>query len=115
MGTILYMTVTAAISSLAKSYVIAFFVVTILMVLLIGRVRIGLLSMVPNLAPILLTLGMMGIIPIHMDLFSMMVGSIAIGLAVDDTIHVYHGYSKRLKAGIQPVLALAVGRKSPPG
>jgi predicted RND superfamily exporter protein len=47
-------TINAAIHSMAKSYGIALVVITVLMILLIGRVRIGLLSMVPNLTPILL-------------------------------------------------------------
>ena len=62
--------------------------------LLIGKVRIGLLSMIPNLMPILLMLGFIGATPISMDLFTMMVASIAIGLAVDDTIHFMHNFRR---------------------
>jgi predicted RND superfamily exporter protein len=87
-------TVNNAIRSMAKSYITALAVITVLMVLLIGRVRIGLLSMIPNLAPILLMLGVIGITPIKMDLFTMMVASVAIGLAVDDTIHFMHNFRR---------------------
>ena len=52
--------------------------------------------MVPNLTPILLTLGLMGWFGISIDMFTMMIGSIAIGLAVDDTIHFIHGYRRDL-------------------
>jgi predicted RND superfamily exporter protein len=79
MMTLLSRTVSNAIRSMARSYVIALGVITILMIILIGRVRIGLLSMIPNLAPILLMLGVIGATAIPMDLFTMMVGSIAIG------------------------------------
>jgi predicted RND superfamily exporter protein len=80
--------------SMAKSYVIAAVVITLLMLLLIGELRLGLLSMVPNLAPIVLTLGIMGWFGLPMDMFTMLVGSIAIGLAVDDTIHFMHNFRR---------------------
>ena len=86
--------ITAAIWSMVKSYGYAIGVITLLMILLIGRVRIGLISMIPNLTPIVAILGIMGWAGIRMDLFSMLVGSIAIGLAVDDTIHFMHNFRR---------------------
>lgn len=77
----------AVMYSMAWSYALAFLVITPLMVLLIGSLRLGLLSMVPNIAPILVTLGVMGWLGLPIDFFTLMIGSIAIGLAVDDTIH----------------------------
>jgi predicted RND superfamily exporter protein len=50
--------------------------------------------MLPNLAPILLTLGLMGWIGLPLDLFALLVGGIAIGLAVDDTIHFMHNFRR---------------------
>ena len=94
MMALLATTVNHAIVSMAKSYGIALAVITVLMVILIGRVRIGLLSMIPNLAPILLVLGVIGATPFKLDLFTMMVASIAIGLAVDDTIHFMHNFRR---------------------
>jgi predicted RND superfamily exporter protein len=94
MMALLARTIYNAIKSMAKSYAIALVVITVLMVILIGRIRIGLLSMVPNLAPILLMLGVIGGFSIPMDLFTMMVASIAIGLAVDDTIHFMHNFRR---------------------
>ncbi|MHC4458315.1 MAG: efflux RND transporter permease subunit [Planctomycetota bacterium] len=94
MMALLARTIYNAIKSMAKSYTIALVVITILMVILIGRIRIGLLSMVPNLAPILLMLGVIGTFSIPMDLFIMMVASVAIGLAVDDTIHFMHNFRR---------------------
>ena len=81
----------AAMHSAAQSYVIAMGVITLMMILLIGNLRLGLLSMVPNLGPILVVLGFMGWFSIPLDMFTMLIASIAIGLAVDDTIHfMYH-------------------------
>ena len=91
---LMFRTVVNAIASMYKSYIYALIVITILMILLIGRLRIGLLSMVPNLAPIITTLGIMGWLNIPMNLFTMLVGNIAIGLAVDDTIHFMHNFRR---------------------
>jgi predicted RND superfamily exporter protein len=82
------------ITTMTKSYVIALTVITVLMVLLIGRVRIGMLSMVPNLVPLLMVLGIMGFSGIPMDLSNILVGSVAIGLVVDDTIHFMHNFRR---------------------
>jgi len=49
-------------------------------------------SMVPNLLPILVVLGVMGATGIRIDFFTMLTGSVAIGLAVDDTIHFLHNF-----------------------
>jgi predicted RND superfamily exporter protein len=87
-------TISAVVSTLARSYVVALAVITPLMILLIGNLRIGLLAMIPNLFPILLTLGLMGWVGLPMDAFTLMVGSIAIGLAVDDTIHFMHNFRR---------------------
>lgn len=96
MVALLSRTITNVIVSLKRSYLIAMAVITVLMIFLIGRVRIGLMSMIPNLFPIVLSLGIMGwfnpVLP--MDLFTMLVGSIAIGLAVDDTIHFMHNFRR---------------------
>jgi uncharacterized protein len=92
--TIMSRTLKAAIHSMAESYLVAFVVITLLMILLIGHLKIGLLSMIPNLAPIIVALGIIGFTDIPLDLFTMLVGSIAIGLAVDDTIHFFHSFRR---------------------
>ncbi|MCP3898258.1 MAG: Fis family transcriptional regulator, partial [Desulfobacteraceae bacterium] len=83
-----------ALFSMMKSYIYAFIVITILMILLIGNTKIGLASMIPNIYPIIIMLGIMGWFDFPMDLFTMLVGSIAIGLAVDDTIHFMHNFRR---------------------
>ncbi len=89
-GRIIY----ASIHSAAISYLIAFGVITVMMIGLIGSVRLGLLCMIPNLAPIGITLGLMGWIGLPMNMFTMLIGSIAIGIAVDDTVHFVYNYRK---------------------
>jgi predicted RND superfamily exporter protein len=81
-------------TSLVRSYLIALAIITPLMFLLLGTLRTGTAAMVPNLAPIILTLGLMGWAGIPLDTFTLLIGSIAIGLAVDDTIHFMHIFRK---------------------
>jgi predicted RND superfamily exporter protein len=88
------------------SYIYAFAIITILMILLIGRLRIGLLSMIPNLTPIFFTIGIMGWFDIPMNLFTMLVGNIAIGLAVDDTIHFMHNFRRYFEENQDPKRAV---------
>ncbi|MCP4897048.1 MAG: RND family transporter [bacterium] len=82
------------ITTMAKSYVISLSVITVLMVVLLGRLRIGLLSMVPNLLPLIAILGIMGWMRIPLDMSTVLIGSIAIGLVVDDTIHFMHNFRR---------------------
>jgi predicted RND superfamily exporter protein len=77
----------AMVTSMGRSYLIALLVITPLMVLMIGNLRLGLISMVPNLFPVIFVLGVMGWMRLPLDTSNIVVGSIIIGLAVDDTIH----------------------------
>jgi predicted RND superfamily exporter protein len=59
--------------------------------------RIGLLSLIPNLVPVLLIYGLMGLLGIPLDLATAMVATLAIGIAVDDTVHHVVTYRRELK------------------
>ena len=70
------------------------------MILAVGDVRLGLLAMIPNLFPIVIALGVMGYLDIPLNTYNLIGGSIAIGLAVDDTIHFFHNFQRYyLKSG----------------
>ncbi len=84
----------AAMFSLVKSYGYAIAIISVLMIIFIGRVRISILAMIPNIVPIIIMLGIMGWFNIPMDQFCMLVGSISIGVAVDDTIHFMHNFRR---------------------
>ncbi len=87
-------TLSAAMSSMATSYVVAFILIAIMMMILLGSVKIGLTSMIPNVLPIILTLGFMSMVNMPLDMFTMLVGAIVIGLSVDDTVHFFHNFAK---------------------
>lgn len=79
-------------SSMQRSYALALIVVSLLLVPMIGNIRVGLIAILPNLVPIAVAMGCMGWLGIPMSTMTLLVGSIALGLAVDDTIHFTHGF-----------------------
>ena len=93
-GTLMTVTFEEAIYSSAVSYILAFSLITILMVLLIGNLKIGLISMIPNLLPIVILSTIMVIFKMPLDMFTLLIGAIALGLAVDDTVHFMHNFRR---------------------
>lgn len=66
---------------------LALVVITLLICFIFGSVKMGLVSMIPNIAPIVIVGGMMGWMGIDLDSTKLLIATVAIGLAVDDTIH----------------------------
>jgi predicted RND superfamily exporter protein len=85
----------------------ALILIFMLMLFLWRSIGSALLCMIPNISPILLIFIVMGLFGIWLDMATAMIASVAVGIAVDDTIHVYHGYMARVNAGARPVQALA--------
>ncbi|MEW6079583.1 MAG: MMPL family transporter [Thermodesulfobacteriota bacterium] len=75
------------VDSQVMGFSVAFVVISIMMCLVLGSLRIGLLAMIPNVAPVFVTLGIMGWLGIPLDYVKLLIASIAIGIAVDDTLH----------------------------
>ncbi len=87
-------TFTHAISSSVISYLIAAIAITFMMMFILGSPRLGLISMIPNFTPIIMGLFIMYVGHMPLDMFTLLIGSIAIGLAVDDTIHFMHNFRR---------------------
>lgn len=75
----------------------AVLMIFLLMVFWSRSVKIGLAAMVPNIAPLLFVLGVMGFAGISFNVGTSIVVCIAIGIAVDDTIHFLLRYLHELK------------------
>lgn len=93
-------TFSAMLYSTAESYLIAAILISIMMIILVGNIKLGLLSMIPSVLPIFIVMGLLNIAGTPLDLFTMIIGSIAIGLTVDDNVHFIHGFRREyLKTG----------------
>ena len=69
------------------SSLIALVVIGFLIILVFRSVKIGLIGMIPNVTPVLVVGGIMGYAHIPIDMNTMMIMPVLLGLAVDDTIH----------------------------
>ena len=85
-------TVGNLILDLLRSFGGALIVITILMWILLRSIKLGLIAMIPNLLPIGFILGTMGLTDVPIDLANIIIASIILGIAVDDTIHFLHQF-----------------------
>ncbi len=95
--------------SLIDSIGAAFLMIALVMMILLRRGRLGLLnlfnfragmtSMIPNVFPVVLIFGAMGYMAISVDIGTMMTASVAMGVAVDDTIHFLTWFREAIAAG----------------
>lgn len=85
------------IKSLINSMILAFIVISILMGLLFRRVRMILVSLLPNFIPLLATAGIMGFMGIALKPSTVLVFSIAFGISIDDALHFLAKYRQELK------------------
>lgn len=90
-------TVPAALRGMAKSYVIAFVVITLAMLFMLGDIKVGFIAMFPNLLPIVMVMGSIGFLGIYLNFNTLMIGCIAIGLVVDDTMHFLYNFLRQYK------------------
>jgi predicted RND superfamily exporter protein len=101
------------LESLVESIGSAFVMITTVMMVLLRDWRApfgwrnslnfsaGLISMLPNVLPLVLIFGTMGHLNILVDIGTMMTASVALGVAVDDTIHFLSWFRIGLRAGME--------------
>jgi predicted RND superfamily exporter protein len=84
---IVYKSQRKLLEGLISSTVWSFLTITPLMMFVCRGIWPGLVVMIPNTLPVLVVFGGMGWLGVPVDIGSMMAASIALGVAVDDTIH----------------------------
>ena len=86
------------IENLQMSLLLAFAIIAIIMAILFANLRMIIISMVPNLIPLVLTAGIMGFFGIPLKPSTALIFSIAFGISVDDSIHFLAKYRQELFA-----------------
>ncbi len=86
--------------SLASSIGLAFICISILMAFLFKDLKMVLISLIPNIMPLVLIAGIMGILGIDIKPSTAVIFTIAFGIAVDDTIHYLARFRIELKRGL---------------
>lgn len=79
-----------------QSFSLAFLLTFISTAVVLKSVKIGLISVIPNLLPGTITLGLMGFIGMKLDAATIMIASIALGISVDNTIHIFYRFKKEV-------------------
>ena len=87
------------VMDLMRSFGVAAVIIMGMMMVLLKDPKLGVIAMAPNLLPIAFILGFMGFADIPIDMSNLIVASIAIGLAVDDTVHFLHHYKMAYRSG----------------
>jgi hypothetical protein len=91
--------------------------------LLLTSFRVGLYALIPNLLPIAIYYGVLGLLDVPLNLSTSLIGAITLGIAVDDTVHYFARFAlearrlgdegrataSTLRAVIRPVTATTLG------
>ncbi len=85
----------ALVQGQVSSLSMALGVISLIMLLVFRSFKLALLSMIPNLFPIVLNFGIMGMFNIPLDTGTALIAAVALGIAVDDTIHFLSEYQLR--------------------
>lgn len=85
------------VKNLAISLSLAIFLIALFMAYLFRSFRMIVISLIPNLLPLLITAGLMGYLGVPLKPSTILVFSIAFGISVDDTIHFLAKYRQELQ------------------
>ncbi len=100
---------------LLQGYSVSLGLITLTLILGLGSLYFGLLSVIPNLLPAAIVFGFWGLLVGTLDPFIMMLFSISIGLVVDDTVHMLTHYLDKRRQGesIESAIAHAIRTAGP--
>ncbi|SUB89852.1 multidrug efflux protein [Porphyromonas macacae] len=76
-----------------SSFLISLLIIGVLMMIVFGSFRVGLIGLIPNIMPAIVVGGLMGLLDYPLDMMTATIMPMILGLAVDDTIHFFnHGH-----------------------
>lgn len=93
-------TIDALVSGQIQSLGLAAFVIVLILFVVLKSFKLGALSLIPNLFPLVLNFGIMGFLSIPLNTATALISAVAIGIAVDDTIHFLTEYKVQMKNGL---------------
>ncbi|MDB9725666.1 MMPL family transporter [Salibacteraceae bacterium] len=93
-------------NNIVYSLTIAFIIIALIMGILFQSFRMIIIAVLPNLLPLLVIAGFMGIAGINIKISTSIIFAIAFGIAVDDTIHFMSKLRIELNKGKSIVYAL---------
>ena len=103
---VMHETQVALLTDLGYSFLSAFALITPVMMWMVRSILGGLLIMIPNILPVTLAFGTMGWMGWSLDIAGILTASIALGIAVDDTLHFSCWYMQELDRGHSRIEAI---------
>lgn len=97
---LVYKTQHELINGLTQSLMWAFVLIALVIIFLYRNFTLSMIAMLPNIFPVVVVFGFMGWRGILVDVGTMMTASVALGVAVDDTIHYLTWYTDGLDRGL---------------
>jgi len=95
------------LNGLFSSFLMAFALIGLTMAVLLRGLRAGLVSMIPNTLPAIIIFGAMGWLEFVVDVGAMLTASVAMGIAVDGTLHYLTWFKRAVREGASKDQALA--------
>lgn len=97
---VVYKTQRELLKSLNESILYATILISVVLMFVLKSPLAGLISMIPNVFPIVIIFGALGWLGIKVDIGIMMTASVALGVAVDDTIHFLTWFRRGIAIGL---------------
>ncbi|GAL86182.1 membrane protein [Sporocytophaga myxococcoides] len=85
------------INDLKDSLIMAFILISLMMAFIFTDIRMIIISLIPNIVPMIITAGIMGIFDITLKPSTALIFSIAFGISIDSTIHYLSKFKQELK------------------
>jgi len=98
----------ALIGAQRRSLLLASGIVLLCLLLGLRSLRLMLIAIIPNGLPLLVMFGTMGLLGLRLDPATAMVASVALGIAVDDTVHLLVAYARERRQGSDVATAIGV-------
>jgi len=105
----------AVLESLIRSFAYAFIVIAIVMMIVLKDFVAGLFTMLPNLWPVGVVFGLISWKGLDVDIGTMITASVALGIAVDGTLHLLTWFREGIAEGktAEQAISLAMGHCAP--
>ena len=88
------------------SLIIVFVVISVMLFLIFKSIKVMIIGLIPNIFVASSVMGLLGLLKIPLDIMTITVAAISVGMAVDNTIHYIYRFKKELKISGSVEIAL---------
>ena len=96
----------ALFESQIKSLGVVILAIMAILLILFQNFKLAVVAIIPNLFSVLVILGLMGLLGIPLDMMTITIAAITIGIAIDDAIHYIYRFRKEFRINHNYMLAI---------